>query len=160
MHRARARTTFFVVTPRVRRFPALIHEMLAAGHGVGLHCVEHVRHTELTGEEIESDTRAGLDDLSFLGLRPRLWRTPWGVTTPATHEVASRFGLDLVPWTADTHDWRGDPATGVLAKVEPLLRPGAVVLMHDGLGPGARIAKKRSPLYNPSSQLSGTGATS
>ncbi len=138
LSRVRARATFFVVTPRARRYPALIHEMLDSGHGVELHCAEHVRHTEQTREEVEADARSGLKDLRALGVRARLWRTPWGVTTPATLGVAERLGLDLVPWTADTHDWRGDRAVEMLQKVKPLLSPGAVVLMHDGLGPGAR----------------------
>ena len=37
----------------------------------------------------------------------------------------------------DTHDWRGDDAAAMLAAVAPALAPGAVVLAHDGLGPGA-----------------------
>lgn len=137
LQRAAASATFFVVTPRARRYPRLISEIQDAGHRVEFHCTEHVRHTERTRDEVEQDTRVGLQDLNSLGIEPRLWRTPWGVTVPWTDEIANQFGLEIVPWTADTHDWRGDPATTMLESIEPLLQPGAVVLMHDGLGPGA-----------------------
>jgi peptidoglycan-N-acetylglucosamine deacetylase len=70
-------------------------------------------------------------------VRPTHWRTPWGVRTAATQAVAARHGLTLVDWTLDTHDWRGDLASSMLARASSQLTPGAVVLMHDALGPGA-----------------------
>lgn len=138
LQRADALATFFVVTPLARRFPRLISDIRRAGHWVEFHCSEHIRHTERTRREIEEDTRAGLRDLNALGVEPRLWRTPWGVTEPWTYEIADYFGLDLVHWTTDTHDWRGDTASEMLKAIEPSLEPSTVVLMHDGLGPGAR----------------------
>lgn len=75
--------------------------------------------------------------LRSIGIEPRLWRPPWGVLAPWTEEVAGDFGLRLAPWSADTHDWRGDPASVMLNGIEPLLGPGSIVLMHDGLGPGS-----------------------
>jgi hypothetical protein len=38
----------------------------------------------------------------------------------------------------DTHDWRGDEAPAMLAATRDDLRDGAIVLAHDGIGPGAR----------------------
>ena len=129
-----------MVTPKALRYPRLISEATRAGHRVEFHCVEHVRHAERTRGEIEEDVRVGLRELHSLGIKPRLWRTPWGDTTSCTEEVANRFGLKIAHWTADTHDWRGDSTDEMLEAIEPLLEPGAVVLMHDGLGPGARRA--------------------
>ena len=138
LRRFRAKATFFVMAPLAVRFPRLIRHMTRAGHSVELHCAKHVRHTELTCSEVAADARSGLKDLGTLGVLPRLWRPPWGIVTPWTRAVAKDFGLELVSWTADTHDWRGDTASEMYANVRPDLRPGAVLLMHDGLGPGAR----------------------
>lgn len=140
LRRAGARATFFVVSPQAHKNPALIHAILDDGHAVGFHCAEHVRHTELTRAELEEDTRAGLRDLEDLGVVPRLWRTPWGAVTPVTKAVARASGMEIVPWTADPHDWRGDTAAEMLDHLKPLLEPGAIVLLHDGLGPGSRRA--------------------
>lgn len=134
---AEARATFFVVAPLARRWPALIHRMRESGHEVAFHCTEHVRHDALTAEEIEEDTRSGLRTLNDLGETPIHWRTPWGLVNSTTKEVARAHGLRLAGWTADTGDWRGDPAAEMLARVDPGVSPGAVVLMHDGLGTGA-----------------------
>lgn len=137
LERVGARATFFVLASLAMEHAGLVKATLEAGHGVELHCVEHVRHTELSPHEVEAEAREGLRALRFLGAEPRLWRPPWGVVAPWTWGIAAANGLEIVGWTADTHDWRGDEAAEMLDGVEPLLRQDAVVLMHDGLGPGA-----------------------
>ncbi len=54
-----------------------------------------------------------------------------------TRDLAAAFGLELVGWSVDTHDWRGDEAEAMLARCGPELRDDSVVLLHDALGPGA-----------------------
>jgi peptidoglycan-N-acetylglucosamine deacetylase len=132
-----ARATFFMVGERVRRAPEAALAVLEAGHEVQLHCDRHERHSELSEAQIEYDARSGLEVLAALGVRPRLWRTPWGVRTRASERVARAHRLRLVDWTIDTHDWRGDPPAAMLAAARPRLSSPAVVLMHDALGPGA-----------------------
>jgi peptidoglycan/xylan/chitin deacetylase (PgdA/CDA1 family) len=134
------RATFFVLASRVREAPRLVREIVDAGHEVELHGDRHVRHTALSLREIELDTRTALSVLGDLGIAPRRWRTPWGVCTRASEHVASRHGLELVGWTVDTHDWRGDSSQLMLARARGRVGDGAVVLMHDALGPGARRA--------------------
>ena len=92
---------------------------------------------EYAVERIADDAERGLAVLRGLGARPRLWRVPWGDLAPFTPALAELAGVELAGWTADTHDWRGDAAAAMLAAVGPELRPGAIVLAHDGLGPGA-----------------------
>jgi peptidoglycan-N-acetylglucosamine deacetylase len=137
LERCRARATFFVLGERVEATPHVVRAAVDAGHEVQLHGYRHLRHSQLSEQEIELDTRAALDVLTQVGVRPTRWRTPWGITTPASERVAERHGLTLVHWTIDTHDWRGDPAPAMLARARHQLAPGAVVLMHDGPGPGA-----------------------
>lgn len=138
LDRCGVQATFFVVGERVADDPGLARVARQAGHGVELHCHRHVRHTELSEAELEADTIAALAELERAGLgRPRYWRTPWGVRTAATERVATRHGLRLVDWTIDTHDWRGDESAAMLKAAGALLGDGAVVLMHDALGPGA-----------------------
>jgi len=138
LDRLNVRATFFVIAPLALKHRQLVSVMLDAGHEVEFHCTEHVRHTHCSRREIEADTQEGLRALQNLGIEPRLWRPPWGIRAPWTQEVAEGLGLRLAFWSADTKDWQGDTATEMLGRIEPLLGPGSVVLMHDGLGPGAR----------------------
>jgi peptidoglycan/xylan/chitin deacetylase (PgdA/CDA1 family) len=138
LDRCGAPATFFVVGERVADDPGPARAALQAGHAVELHCHRHVRHTELSEAELEADTTLALAELERAGLgRPRYWRTPWGVRTVATERVAARHGLRLLDWTIDTHDWRGDDSAAMLEVAGALLGDGAIVLMHDALGPGA-----------------------
>jgi peptidoglycan/xylan/chitin deacetylase (PgdA/CDA1 family) len=133
------RATFFVLGEYVAAAPELVQRTVAEGHEVGLHGDRHLRHSEHTREEIEADALRALDRLEALGVRPARWRPPWGVETADTRMVAQRLGLELVGWTVDTHDWRGDSAAAMLARCgAAAVEPGAVVLLHDGPGPGAR----------------------
>jgi peptidoglycan/xylan/chitin deacetylase (PgdA/CDA1 family) len=52
--------------------------------------------------------------------------------------------LELVGWSIDTEDWRGDCAASMHARVQAGLGTGSVVLMHDGIGPGARCTGCRA----------------
>jgi peptidoglycan-N-acetylglucosamine deacetylase len=138
--RCEVTATFFMVGERVLAQPALGRAVLAAGHDVQLHCHRHVRHTELTETELQLDTEAALAALEGVGAHPQLWRAPWGVCTDASVRVAERLGLQLVRWSIDTHDWRGEEPQAMLAHACAHLVDGGSVLMHDALGPGARRA--------------------
>ncbi len=135
---AGAQATFFPIAPRATAHPELIARMRAEGHEIGLHCDDHVRHSAQTEAWLIADTERALRRLSRLGVVPSRWRTPWGDTAPFTHGIASAHGLTVTGWTVDTHDWRGDSAAAMFAATEDRLAEDAIVLAHDGIGPGAR----------------------
>jgi peptidoglycan/xylan/chitin deacetylase (PgdA/CDA1 family) len=129
--------TFFMIGDRLREAPAAARAVIDAGCEVQLHCDLHLRHSELSEAEIEADTLRALDAFAEIGVRPTVWRTPWGICTAATERVAARHDLRLVDWSIDTHDWRGDSVATMLAAARAQMDEGGVVLMHVGLGPGA-----------------------
>jgi peptidoglycan/xylan/chitin deacetylase (PgdA/CDA1 family) len=135
-----ARATFFPITPKAVVNRELLEQMVVDGHEVGFHCHRHVPHGEQSVGELTSDLATGLRQLDSVGIRPRAWRAPWGRETEVTRGLASRHGLRLWGWSLDSHDWRGDSAEEMYAALSAQggLRDGDVVLMHDGLGPGAR----------------------
>lgn len=133
-----ARATFFVIAPRAVRRPDLIERMFDEGHSIGLHCGEHARHTSRDIGWGRDDTSRALLRLRELGARPDLWRTPWGDLAWWSGQVAREEHLRLVHWTVDTHDWRGDTAAQMFNNTRARLEDGAIVLAHDGFGPGAR----------------------
>lgn len=139
LERRGVHATFFVQARRALEQPELIEAIVAAGNEVGFHCLDHVRHSQRGREEVVIDTESGLGMLDQIGVRPSAWRAPWGVETDVTRLLATERGLRLWGWNVDTHDWRGDPARQMFGALEAQggLREGDVILMHDGLGPGA-----------------------
>jgi peptidoglycan/xylan/chitin deacetylase (PgdA/CDA1 family) len=138
LRRENVRATFFVIADRARRNGDLIERMRNEGHEVAFHCVRHIRHSELNESAVHRDADEGLRTLRHLRVHAARWRAPWGVVTPATTHVATLLGLAVVGWNLDTEDWRGDSAVDMHARVLDGIRTDAVVLKHDGLGPGAR----------------------
>jgi peptidoglycan/xylan/chitin deacetylase (PgdA/CDA1 family) len=141
--RAGARATFFVLGECVEREPGLLARVIEAGHDVQVHGHAHLRHPHHARAAVEADLRAGLGVLAAHGVAPTMWRLPWGHLAGYSQPLADEYGLTLAGWTADSHDWRGDRAAEMLRAVEPRLDPEAIVLMHDGVGSGARRADCR-----------------
>jgi peptidoglycan/xylan/chitin deacetylase (PgdA/CDA1 family) len=132
------RATFFVIAPRAAAHPELIARMLDEGHSLGLHCEQHVRHSSREIAWGREDAARATARLRELGGSPGLWRTPWGDLAWWSQQVATEQNLRLVHWTVDTHDWRGDSTEQMFADTCDRLTHGAIVLAHDGIGPGAR----------------------
>jgi peptidoglycan/xylan/chitin deacetylase (PgdA/CDA1 family) len=57
-------------------------------------------------------------------------------------------GLECVAWTIRSGDALSDSVEAVVERVERELRPGAIILMHEGnrLDPGVRVAAIRGVL--------------
>ena len=138
LSRAGATATFFPIAPRAEAQPALIERMLGDGHTVGVHCDVHEHYTEHDQTWCEDDVDRALERLRTLGADPAHWRTPYGDLTPWIHAVAAKRGLQLVGWDVDTGDWRGTSGSKMFAATRNELVPGAIVLAHDGIGPGAK----------------------
>jgi peptidoglycan-N-acetylglucosamine deacetylase len=132
-----AHATFFPLAGRAAKHPRLVGRMLEEGHTVGVHCDRHLRHSDRDLDSLRVDTASALRALRSLGADPALWRTPWGDLAPFSAQVAAEYGLRIVGWTVDTHDWRGDSASEMFEQARPELREGAVVLAHDAIGPGS-----------------------
>jgi peptidoglycan-N-acetylglucosamine deacetylase len=133
-----ARATFFPIAARAAGHAAIIERMRMDGHAIGLHCDQHVRHSERDAAWLRDDTDSALRRLADLGVTPAFWRTPWGDTAPWTAQIARERDLRLIGWTADTQDWRGDAAADMFEATRGMLTDGAIVLAHDGLGPGSQ----------------------
>jgi peptidoglycan/xylan/chitin deacetylase (PgdA/CDA1 family) len=149
--RARAHATFFVLTERAARHPEIVERTRAEGHGVQLHGHLHLRHPRAGEAAVREDLAAALRVFGTDRRRghggadvPTQWRVPWGDLAPFSAALAAEHGLTLAGWTADTEDWRDRPAPALLRAVEPGLQPGAIVLAHDGIGPGAERATARA----------------
>jgi peptidoglycan/xylan/chitin deacetylase (PgdA/CDA1 family) len=132
---ARAHATFFVVAEQIEQPGGgdLIAETLARGHDVQMHCARHLRHEEMSLEEVRADARAIASALSAHGVpAPTLWRPPYGSVNPdSSCIVAAESGVQLVRWSWDTVDYRGLPADEMLQSAREGLRADSVVLMHD-----------------------------
>jgi len=138
--------TFFVLLSRTRRYPGLLSEMLAAGHEIGLHGVDHQRLTTLEPAHVAqrtADARHELEDT--IGREVRWFRPPYGGQSAETWRAICGTGLTPVVWTADLRDWTEITDEERLSGVRELTRPGAIILAHDGFATAADGARDGDP---------------
>lgn len=137
--------TFFVLGTNVAApgNEGLLARMVREGHAIGVHGYWHgVRRLfwqDLTEDDLARTTRAIADALARDGVAPappvRFFRPPFGFLLEQTARAAGARHVHVVEWSVSVHDWKpdltgADIAGAVLARV----RPGDVVLLHDGNG--------------------------
>lgn len=142
-----ATATFFVLVSRTRRHPGLLREVLAAGHEIGLHGLDHRRLSSFspaeTGRRVR-DGRAELEDVT--GLRVRWFRPPYGKQTLPHWQRIRSAGLMPVSWGGDMSDWRPAKQAERVRKATRVAYPGAIVLGHDGFaGPSDGVDDGPAP---------------
>jgi peptidoglycan/xylan/chitin deacetylase (PgdA/CDA1 family) len=125
--------TFFLVGEQVRRNPALAGEIVAAGHGVGLHCDRHRNLLRLTPRQTREDMLRARDTIAQAsGIEPALYRPPYGVLNAAALALARRRGWRTLLWSDWGRDWEARAtAQSIAMRLSGAARPGAVLLLHD-----------------------------
>ncbi len=127
-----ATATFFVLLGRTRRFPALLGEVVDAGHDIGLHGIDHRRLTHLPRLDVRILLRDGRDELEQqIGREVRWFRPPYGAQTLSTRYLAAAAGMVPVMWTSTMWDWRHTSHEERLASALQA-RSGSILLGHDG----------------------------
>lgn len=138
--------TFFVLLSRTRRYPGLLAEVLAAGHEIGLHGVDHQRLTALDPAHVAqrtADARHELEDT--VGREVRWFRPPYGGQSAATWQAIRGTGLTPVVWKADLRDYMEITDAERLSGIQALTEPGAIILAHDGFATAADGAGDGDP---------------
>jgi peptidoglycan/xylan/chitin deacetylase (PgdA/CDA1 family) len=127
-----ARGTFFLVGRKVAGHEALVRRIVAGGHEIGNHSFGHDAYPEPGDLSAASSILEGI-----AGVRPRLYRPPFGAVDRGGAEAARSQGMEVTLWSVDSEDGMpledGIPADRVIANVVTRAKPGAIALLHDGL---------------------------
>lgn len=144
LDRHEAKATFFVIGERAALHPELIAEMLLRGHEIGHHTQTHPSGTfwcaSLTRVETELDQ--ALEILRAVNARPRWFRPPVGIKNVLLPAALSKRKLQCVGWSIRSGDCLSRRPERVVAKVLRHMRPGAIILMHEGPSVPAAVRVK------------------
>ena len=130
--------TFFVLGQNVARYPEIIERMVAEGHEAENHTFDHIWLSKAAREDIVTQVTSTDDALhAVAGSRVdpiECLRPPYAATNEYATRVAAELGKSIVLWSIDPQDWRRPGAEQISSHVLANVRPGAIILMHDGGG--------------------------
>jgi peptidoglycan/xylan/chitin deacetylase (PgdA/CDA1 family) len=124
--------TFFQCGANVRRLPQVSRAVAAAGHEIGNHTDTHAALYFRSPAFIAGELAHAQETIQQItGLRPRLFRAPYGVRWFGLRQAQQRLGLLGVMWTTLALDWKW-PQPRVLQRLLDGARNGAIFCLHDG----------------------------
>jgi peptidoglycan/xylan/chitin deacetylase (PgdA/CDA1 family) len=133
--RAHQHATFFVTGYAASENPWLLRQIRAGGNAFGDHTVTHrqlirerpaKRRWELlsTAQRVEAAT----------GVRPTLFRPPYGESSRVINTMARQLGLLPITWSVDSKDWTRPGVKQIVRTALEGAHPGGIILLHDGGG--------------------------
>jgi peptidoglycan/xylan/chitin deacetylase (PgdA/CDA1 family) len=127
-----AHATFFLIGDRARSHPELVQRIKRAGHEVGNHYIKDastLTHDDSTFlSHLDRTERA----IGISGER-KLFRPPGGVAWPRQLRLARTRDYTSVLGSAYPHDPVHPPVWYIRWLVVKNLRPGAIIILHDGI---------------------------
>ena len=126
------KATFFVVGAWVDKYPESVKALHDAGHEVMSHSNSHAHFNSLSTDEIIADLNACGDKIEAVtGVRPTLFRCPYGEYDDHVINAVRPLGLEPIQWDVDSLDWKELPAEEIAARVTGRVQPGSIVLFHN-----------------------------
>lgn len=130
--RYKVKATFFVVGDWAEKYPESVRALHDAGHEVMNHSNHHDHFNPLTTEQITADLNAANDRIEAVtGVRPQLFRCPYGEYDDHVIAAARSIGMTTVQWDVDSLDWKDYDADTITQRVTMRVQPGSIMLFHN-----------------------------
>jgi peptidoglycan-N-acetylglucosamine deacetylase len=131
----RAVATFFMIGEQVTgRYQTTLREELRDGDALGDHTYTHPDLVTAGGVRSQLQrTIAAIRGLS--GYTPCVFRPPYGDYNSSVLRTAASLGLATIMWEVDPSDYALPGVSAIEQRVLSQVRPGSIVLSHDGGGP-------------------------
>jgi peptidoglycan/xylan/chitin deacetylase (PgdA/CDA1 family) len=145
--------TFFLVGERVAQHQGVLERLVREGHELGNHSWDHPDLRTLPLHAVREQLTRTSDAIEAAsGVRPRLFRPPFGHGSVPIEETAESLGMRTVLWDVVSYDWMR-PGAEAIAMAIASAPAGAVVLLHDGPGDrGQTVAAVELALAEPESK--------
>jgi peptidoglycan/xylan/chitin deacetylase (PgdA/CDA1 family) len=135
LHAFRAHATFFAIGRQVIQDPAMVRAEVSAGDEVGNHTYSHANLLYLSNLGIRTQLLQTQEVIhAAAGISPVWFRPPDGAIDSRVAAVAASLGLRPILWSVDPRDWSRPGTSAIIQRVLAAVRPGSVVLLHDGGG--------------------------
>jgi peptidoglycan/xylan/chitin deacetylase (PgdA/CDA1 family) len=130
-----AKATFFGIGEKILQWPHLARAIKAAGHQLQNHTFRHpvASYWAALPNRAEREIIRCSDAIfQSTGERPLQLRAPAGIANPFVHASAQKAGLQMIGWSAAGLDGLPHNPQWVVQKILQAVRPGAIILLHEG----------------------------
>jgi peptidoglycan/xylan/chitin deacetylase (PgdA/CDA1 family) len=133
--------TFFVMGRKGEKEMPVLRMIHEAGHSIGNHSYSHAFFFDLFGKKkMERDLLKAEEVIrQATGIKPVLFRPPYGVTNPILATVVKKLGYKVIGWSLRSFDTTCKDADRLTRRLIKGLHPGAIILMHDNREIAARV---------------------
>jgi peptidoglycan/xylan/chitin deacetylase (PgdA/CDA1 family) len=129
------KATFCMIGRYVRAYPDVARRVIAEGHTLCNHTDSHASLDRLSAAGVEAEIQAAGDSIQgATGVRPTLFRFPYGRMSATANGVVARLGLRVLGWTVDPSDYTRPGTDTIITRVAQAVKPGSIILFHDGGG--------------------------
>lgn len=124
------RGTFFLVGNRISEFPDEVKRMAANGHEIANHSWDHDIHLSKNSSDyiVQEFAKTNNSINELVGITPALIRLPGGNISDTVRKSLTQ---PMIYWSIDTLDWKTKDATAVINTIQPYIKDGDIVLMHE-----------------------------
>jgi len=129
------KATFFVLGANAEAHPEIVTQTVADGHEIASHAYSHKRINKLMPAEVVAEFKRFESIIERLAPKPSFFRPPDGAYNDEIVALARECGYTTVLWSIDAGDWRRPPVEQVVRAVLDNVKPGGIILMHDGQYP-------------------------
>ncbi len=129
------RATFFLIGENAVEHPALVREIADRGHHIANHTWTHPDLRHMSEGKVRDELERTSDLLQrTTGRQPTWFRAPGGDFSAVSLKVAADLGMRNMAWSVDPRDWARPGTSAIIDRVLKNVRPGSIVLNHDGGG--------------------------
>ncbi len=141
LRKEQVKALFFILLDKATARPELVDRILAEGHQLGLHGLDHKSMWLMHPAEVKDRFDRACRLCRRQGWRPIYYRPPHGQVNLFTIAAAKKAGFIPMFWTAMAQDWqRQASAFSIYEKLKKRCKPGTVICLHDsGQGSGGTI---------------------
>lgn len=126
-------TTFFLVGDWVDKYKKSVEEIAARGHDVGNHSNTHAHMTQLSkSEQLDEINECNKKIAEITKQDVTLFRPPYGEYDNSVVEVCKSADMHCVQWNIDSLDWKDPSPDDMVRRIEKMLCPGSIILLHNG----------------------------
>jgi peptidoglycan/xylan/chitin deacetylase (PgdA/CDA1 family) len=127
--------TFFMVGRHVERCRETARAVARAGHEIGNHTYSHQKLHRVGPRRVVEEIRRGHEAIAEVtGVVPRSFRAPHGYRSPFVARAIAPYRYQVFGWTFGVWDTARPGAETIRTRVRTGLRPGSILLLHDGDG--------------------------